>query len=240
MRPIVGVTAWRRELNTFLGPEMLQTISAYYTNALIGTGMTPMVIPNAQDPAEAGRIVDHIQGLVLSGGDDVDPSSYKARPAGSKVFDKTVDDFEIALVQAARAQGKPVLAICRGLQILNVALGGTINQEVLSEGTVHDVINDQTDPAELNERRHVVHLAEDSLLVGLYGASEAKVNTLHHQSIEDLASDMTVEARSEDGLIEAARCDGRWWALGVQWHPERMDQGHHQLFGAFRQAIEDA
>lgn len=238
MRPIVGVTAWRRELNTFLGPEVLQTISAYYTNALIDSGMTPMVIPNAQEPSEAGRFVDLIQGLVLSGGDDVDPSSYDARPDGSKVFDKTVDDFEIALVQAARAQGKPVLAICRGLQILNVALGGTINQEVLAEGTVHDAINDQTDPAELNERRHVVHLVEDSLLEDLYGASEVKVNTLHHQSIEELASDMRVEARSEDGLIEAARCDGRWWALGVQWHPERMDDGHHQLFGAFRQAIE--
>jgi putative glutamine amidotransferase len=81
-------------------------------------------------------------------------------------------------------------------------------------------------------------LEPDSVLAGLYGSREAKVNTLHHQGVDVLATDLIVEGTTEDGLIEAARCDGEWWALGVQWHPERMDGDHQNVFQAFRQAIE--
>ena len=151
--------------------------------------------------------------------------------------EKIVDDFEIAVVTAARAQDKPVLAICRGLQLLNVALGGTLAQDVLVSGTAHELINKDTDRVELNARRHVVQLEPESVLAGLYQSSEAKVNTLHHQGIERLAPELIVEARTDDGLIEAARCDGAWWALGVQWHPERMEGEHRELFHAFREAI---
>ena len=104
-------------------------------------------------------------------------------------------------------------------------------------GTAHELITDDTDTDELNARRHVVQLEPDSILTGLYGSSEAKVNTLHHQGLGELAPGLIVEGRTDDGLIEAARCDGSWWALGVQWHPERMHGEHHQLFGAFREAI---
>ncbi len=141
------------------------------------------------------------------------------------------------MVTAARAQDKPVLAICRGLQLLNVALGGTLAQDVLVSGTAHELINKDTDRVELNARRHVVQLEPESVLAGLYQSSEAKVNTLHHQGIERLAPELIVEARTDDGLIEAARCDGAWWALGVQWHPERMEGEHRELFHAFREAI---
>jgi putative glutamine amidotransferase len=236
--PLVGVTAWRRELDTFLGRELLHTLSDYYASAVINAGMTPVMFPNGQDPAEAPRLVSTVNGLVLSGGDDVDPETYGARPDGSKGHSPEVDRFEIALVQAARDQNKPVLAICRGIQLLNVALGGTLNQEVTKAGTVHEPITKDSDPDTLNRQRHPVHFESGSLLARAYGTTEIKTNSLHHQGIDQLSPDLVVEGRTDDGLIEAARCRGEWWALGVQWHPERMDPEHQEpLFSAFRAAI---
>ena len=237
MRPAIAVTAWRPDLDTFLGKESLQTLSTFYTDALIDAGMTPIVFPNGQDPDDAQRLVDMVDGVLISRGDDIDPDSYGLGNDGSRGYSKAVDNFEIAVVTAARAQDKPMLAICRGLQLLNVALGGTLAQDVLVSGTAHELINKDTDRVELNARRHVVQLEPESVLAGLYQSSEAKVNTLHHQGIERLAPELIVEARTDDGLIEAARCDGAWWALGVQWHPERMEGEHRELFHAFREAI---
>lgn len=237
--PLVGVTAWRRELDTFLGVERLQTLSDYYARAVIANGMLPVIIPNGQRPEKAQRLVSLVDGLILSGGDDIDPAVYGADPESSKGQDRAVDEFEIALVRAAREQGKPVLAICRGIQLLNVALGGTLRQEITGVGTVHEPITEETDPEYANAMRHVVRFEPGSMLAEAYGAGEVKTNTLHHQGIDTLAGDLVVEGRTDDGLVEAARCSGSWWALGVQWHPERLDSDHQEpLFGAFRSAVE--
>lgn len=235
--PLVGVTVWRRRLDTFYGPDTLMTLSTTYTDAMIEAGLTPIMIPAAMPVGEAGRFVNMVDGLLLSGGDDVHPGSYGSEPTVSHGIDADVDRFEIALIEAARSAGKPVLAICRGLQILNVALGGTLLQEVTSAGGVHELITDDSDPEEMSARRHVVRFEPDSIMAGLYESAEAKVNSLHHQGIDRLAADLIVEGRSDDGLIEAARCQGDWWALGVQWHPEKMDHDHRQLLTAFRDEI---
>ncbi|MEX1249544.1 MAG: gamma-glutamyl-gamma-aminobutyrate hydrolase family protein [Acidimicrobiia bacterium] len=236
--PLVGITAWRRELDTFLGKELLHTLSDHYASAVINAGMTPLMFPNGQDPATAKRLVGLVDGLVLSGGDDVHPETYGAEPDGSKGHSRDVDTFEVALVQAARQQNKPVLAICRGIQLLNVALGGTLNQEVTRAGTVHEPISQDSDPDTLNRQRHSVHFETGSILAGAYGTTEIKTNSLHHQGIAELSPALIVEGRTDDGLVEAVRCGGDWWAMGVQWHPERMDPAHQQpLFGAFRAAI---
>jgi len=237
MRPLVGITAWRRRLETYYGPDTLQTLSTHYTDAITAAGMIPVIFPSSLDPSEAERLVSTVDGIVLSGGSDVDPASYGADNTDSTDSHAEVDIFEIALVRATRDQGKPLLAICRGLQLLNVAMGGTLNQEVTSKGGIHDLIS--RDHEEMNARRHVVTFEEGSLLSGIYGASEVKVNTLHHQGVARLADGLVVEARTDDGLVEAARCDGDWWALGVQWHPERLDGEHWQLFRAFRETLEN-
>lgn len=237
--PLVGITAWRRHLDTFLGNESLQTLSSFYPDAVIAAGMTPIIYPNSQDPDEAERLVALVDGVIISGGDDVDPGTYGAENTDSKGTSSRVDRFEVALVEAARRQDKPLLAICRGLQLLNVALGGTIAQEVTREGTAHEPIPPDADPVEVNQRRHSVHFESDSLIASVYGAGELKVNTLHHQGVDRLAPGLLVEGKADDGLVEAARCDGDWWALGVQWHPERSDEDQRNpLFEAFRRAIE--
>lgn len=236
-KPLVGINAWRRRLDTFYGPDTLMTLSTSYTDSMVEAGLTPIIIPAALDPSEANRFVSLVDGLVLSGGDDVHPATYGAVPTVSHGIDRDADRFEIALIAAAREAGKPVLAICRGLQILNVALGGTLHQEVTSAGGVHELITDETDNEEMAARRHVVRFESDSIIGGLYGAAEAKVNSLHHQGIDELAPDLVVEGKSDDGLIEAARCRGNWWALGVQWHPEKMDLDHRHLLVALREEI---
>lgn len=199
--------------------------------------MTPMIIPNGQEPEEATALVLLLDGLILSGGDDIDPDTYGAAPEASRGIDADVDRFEIALVEAARNQGKPVLAICRGLQLLNVALGGTLQQEVTAAGSPHELIEKGMDPEEVNARRHTVRFEDGSLMAQIYGGIEAKVNTLHHQGIGDVAADLIVEGRTEDGQVEAARCRGDWWAVGVQWHPERMNGDHRRIFEVFREAM---
>lgn len=236
MKPLIGITSWRRRLETFYGPDTLQSLSTYYTDSVTGAGMIPVVFPAALEPAGADRLVTLVDGVIVSGGDDVDPTTYGAENTDSKGTHVDVDAFEVAVVGAAQAQGKPVLAICRGLQLLNVALGGTLHQEVTSEGGVHELIS--SDHEEMKARRHVVRFEEGSLLADIYGSDEAKVNTLHHQGVDRLADELVVEGRTDDGLIEAARFSGEWWALGVQWHPERLDDEHQWIFAAFRNAIE--
>ncbi len=240
MRPLVGISAWRRELDTYLGPEVLQSLSAYYSDAVTRAAMTPVILPAAQDPSEAPRFVSMVDGLLLSGGDDIDPSTYGAEPEEPHGNDPEADLFEIALLEAARSQNKPVLAICRGMQLLNVAFGGTLRQEVTSSGGIHDIIDDETSPDQINDYGHVVRFEPGSIVASIYEDGEAKVNTLHHQGIDRLAPGLIVEGRSDDGLIEALRWDGEWWALGVQWHPERMGPDHQGVFQVFRQALEEA
>lgn len=237
MNPLVGVTTWRRRLDTFYGPDILMTLSTSYIDSMIDADLTPVMIPAGLTAEDAPRFVELIDGLLISGGDDVHPQTYGEEPTVSKGIDRDVDRFEIALIEAARETDTPVLAICRGLQILNVALGGTLLQEVTSAGGVHELIDDETDAEEMNDWRHIVRFEPGSVISSLYDGDEAKVNTLHHQGIDRLAPDLIVEGRSDDGLIEAVRCEGSWWALGVQWHPEKMTLEHRRLFTAFREVM---
>jgi putative glutamine amidotransferase len=237
MKPIVGITSWKRRLDTYYGPEDLQTLAAYYTDSVIAGGMLPVMFPSSLDPADADRLVSGVDGILVSGGDDIDPATYGEENTDSMRISRAADDFEIAIVAAARRQDKPLLAICRGLQLLNVWLGGTLDQEVTSEGGVHELIS--RNPEEMNARRHVVTFEDGSIISRIYGAEEAKVNTLHHQGIARVADGLIVEGRTDDGLVEAGRVAGDWWALGVQWHPERMDGDHQQVFTEFRRVIDD-
>lgn len=236
MRPVVGITSWRRRLDTFYGPDDLQTLASFYTDSVSRANMTPVMFPSSLDSREAEALVGLVDGVLVSGGDDIDPATYDAENTASSKVSSAADAFEVAVVVAARRQKKPLLAICRGLQLLNVALGGSLRQEVTSQGAVHDSIS--SDHVEMSARRHVVTFEDGSILAKLYGAAEAEVNTLHHQGLDRVASELIVEGRTGDGLVEAARCSGEWWALGVQWHPERLDGDHQRIFDIFRETIE--
>jgi putative glutamine amidotransferase len=219
VRPLIAITTWRRELSTFVGPRtLLYTLADEYVRCVADGGATPLLIPHLI-PDEVDSVLDGVDGLVVAGGGDVDPVSYGASDAGSSGTDPKADATEIALVRAARAREVPVLAICRGMQIANVAFGGSLTQDIGQVGTAHEPISD--DPDAVLGAIHDIVIAPASLLGRVLGAGPRTVNTIHHQAIDRLAEGFQVTARAEDGVIEAIETDDAWPFLGVQWHPEK-------------------
>lgn len=220
-------------------------LNTSYVAALELAGLIPLIVPPMSDVRVARRVMESVDGLVLTGGEDVDPELYgQPRHERLSTVNRRRDDTEIALVHAARECGKPVLAICRGPQLLNVALGGTLIQDIQAcvpntidhdAGGVHDV---------RDVRAHTVTLEPGSRAAKAVGATRIEVNSLHHQSILDPAPGLQVTGLAPDGIIEAVESgDDDWWVLGVQWHPEEMvnspalwDRG---LFHAFAKRLEE-
>lgn len=228
MPPRIAITSWRRELPTFLGERTrLYTLADEYVVRMAAPGAVPLVIPHIA-VEQADEILDAVDGLVIAGGGDVHPASYGQQDAGSKETDAQADATEIALARRAWERGIPTLAICRGMQIVNVAAGGTLTQDIVGEGTPHPPISD--DPAEVLADRHVIEIDEGSRLAGVLGAGERVVNTIHHQAIDRVADGFRVTARAEDGVIEAIEAEDGWDLLAVQWHPEKLGEDDAPLF----------
>lgn len=194
---------------------------------LLESGQRVFVLPFVPgDPdidATAHRLVEGIDALALHGGADVAPSTYGEVPRRAEWSgDALRDAYEIALVRASLERDIPVLGICRGHQVLNVALGGTLHQDIVDE---IDGALEHTDRDLYAQNYHRVELLEGGVLADLYGATEGVINSVHHQSVKDLGEGLVITAESpEDGVIE-----GIWlerdsedapWAMGVQWHPE--------------------
>lgn len=190
-----------------------------YLGCLRRAGALPVILPPGE-PTQAGTasLLERLDGLLLTGGSDLDPARYgQVATDALEDTDPVRDDFELALATAALDRGLPVLGICRGLQILNVATGGTLHQHLIDEGYAEH----RPAPGCLDERsRHDIRVEPDSLLgeAGLAGLS--MVNSHHHQGIAELGRGARVIARATDGVIEAVQWSGHPFALGVQWHPE--------------------
>jgi putative glutamine amidotransferase len=186
-------------------------------------------------------VLDSVSGLVLTGGGDVDPARYGEK-RHEKVHSVSAarDATEAALVEEARDRGMPVLAICRGIQMLNVALGGTLIQDISSQCETN-IAHDEEGPRD--SRSHEVIIEPGSLIAGAMGIERGKVNSFHHQSVKDVAAGMRVTARAPDGVIEGLEStDHNWWVLAVQWHPEEMTESPEPwdrgLFKAFARKLE--
>jgi putative glutamine amidotransferase len=224
---IVAVTATRR---TDEGRERI-ALNTAYVRALTRAGIAPLLVPPLLDPEQACAALDRVQGLVLTGGEDVEPSHYRARPHPQlEETDPARDAMELALIAGARARGLPLLAICRGIQILNVALGGTLYQDLPSE---RPSAIDHTD----RHAHHGLRIDPDSRLHRTLRTLETSVNSRHHQAIRDLAPALRATAWAADGVIEGAEPadGGAPWTLAVQWHPE--DDIEDALFRGFAEAI---
>jgi len=223
----VAVTAPRRLVE---GRERV-TLNTAYVRALEGAGLVPLAVPTMLAPDHASAALAAVRGLVLTGGEDVAPDRYGAAPHPRLgEVDPVRDAAELALIAAARQHRLPILAICRGIQILNVALGGTLYQDLDSErpGSV---------PHAGDQSQHAVRVQEGSLLERTLGTRSATVNSRHHQAIRDLAPGLKAVAWAEDGVIEAAEpVDARgMWIVAVQWHPE--DLSERALFDGFARAV---
>ncbi len=228
MPPRIAITSWHRELPTFVGERTrLYTLADEYVSQVAAPGAIPLLVPHLSAD-EVDHVLDVVDGVLIAGGGDVDPSSYGAEDAGSKDTSVRADTTELALARRARDRGVPTLAICRGMQIVNVANGGTLHQDIGCPGTPHPPISD--DPEEVLDARHVVDIDAGSRLADVLGAGRRSVNTIHHQAIDQLADGFHVTARAEDGIIEAIESDDDWPLLAVQWHPEKLGREDAPLF----------
>lgn len=215
-------------------------LTAAYLYVLERVGLVPVVVAPAVegDPATAAaRVLNAVNGLVLTGGEDVDPAYYGAAPSPQlHSVSATRDAIELALVRSARDRALPTLAICRGIQLLNVALGGTLVQDIPTErpgALAHDP------SAARDQRTHAIVVEPRSRIAHALGATAAQVNSVHHQAVDRVANGLRVTARAPDGIIEGVEgpAGDRWWVVGVQWHPEEfvadIAASDHGLFRAF-------
>jgi putative glutamine amidotransferase len=236
--PRIVVTSWKRALPTFLGERTeLFTLGTEYVEAVLAAGGLPLLGAHV-DPDLAGEVLEGAGGLVVSGGGDVHPHSYGAEHDGrSHDVDLAADRFELALLDEARRRRLPTLCICRGMQLLNVAHGGTLVQDIAAPGTIHPPYGP---PGEVLAGRHEVVIHPGSRLADVYGPGPRSVNTIHHQVVDVLGDGLEVTAHATDGTVEGLEpTDRRWPVWAVQWHPEKIFDQDRALFERFVQACAD-
>jgi putative glutamine amidotransferase len=218
-------------------------VNGAYIQALLSAGGIPLILSPLIGPALAGGALDGADGLILTGGEDMDPAWYGEGPSPQlSPPSRDRDLFELALFAIARQRELPILGICRGIQVINVALGGTLFQDLPSERPGR--VNHRPDGPR-DTRSHRVRLQPHTRAAEALGATSVTVNSSHHQAIKDLAPGLVAVGWTDDDLIEAAETPaGASWLLAVQWHPEEMhrdrqapDQG---LFAALVQEAGNA
>jgi putative glutamine amidotransferase len=236
-RPRILITCWRRPLPTYLGVRtVLDTLDPAYATRVADAGGLPVV--SSRPPAAGAEWVDDVlslaDGVLLSGGGDVAPSSYGAAPENVEGADEDADAWELAILRRARERRLPTLAICRGAQLLAVAHGGRLAQRVSARSGHREL--DGLEPEEILSARHRVEVAPGSRLSLALGDQRIVVNTIHHHEIID-AGELEVSATA-DGVIEAVEPRLEWACIGVQWHPEKMDEPEQR--GLFTQLVDAA
>jgi putative glutamine amidotransferase len=224
-RPRIGITTYPRR-----GERLAFSMPSAYVDAVRAAGGLPFLLPPGEEaPAE---LLEHVDGLVFSGGGDLHPGRFAAEqhPTVYGVSEER-DAFELALMQAALERRTPTLAICRGLQVLNVVLGGDLHLH-LPEVTGNEVPHRRSGASAV---LHPVQLAEDSDLAVLYGRHALEVQSWHHQAVDRLGRGLRAVGWAADGTVEAVELPGESWLLAVQWHPEldaEAGRPGHPLFGA--------
>ena len=234
--PVVAVTATTEVIRALRRVR----VNEAYTAALLQAGVIPLVVPPLDDD-RAAAVLDAVDGLLVTGGEDVDPARYGAPPHPTvQDVHAARDRSEIALVNEARRRRIPTLAICRGIQVTNVALGGTLIRDIPSERSAagrHEA-GDEGRAA----RVHRVTVTPGSRLATALGTTALVTNSIHHQAVDRVADGLRVTARADDGIVEGAEWAGDdWWMIGVQWHPEELtddaEPWDRALFAAFARQL---
>jgi len=243
-RPLIGICAWRQSVKILEYPMTIFQIDQEYVRRVRSAGGIPILVPHLTDE-EMDDALRRFDGLLFTGGDDVDPRSYGEADEGVGIaMDFEADEREIALVRKAVELDVPILGICRGSQIINIAFGGKMAQEITLEGRAdHGPRPEKL--ADILGARHDIEILPDTRLYSIFREPTRSVNTTHHQANTDIADGLRVSARAPDGTIEALEPDqgGRFsnkYIIGVQWHPEKLKVPQDQeLFDDFVSAASD-
>jgi putative glutamine amidotransferase len=241
MRPIIAVTSseMRRpedcdHASEGEPPRLELALATLYPEAIERAGGVPLIVPPVR-PETLGPLLDRVDGVCLTGGPDVQPAAYGAEPHEALgPTEPRIDALELALIRGADQRGLPILGICRGMQVLNVARGGTLHQHL------PDVVGDQLrhrQEEHTSIATHVVTAAPRSTIRRVLGGSPIAVNSFHHQAVRELGRGLVATAWAPDGTIEAVEEPGQRLVLGVQWHAEGM-LAHTPLFELLVDAAE--
>jgi putative glutamine amidotransferase len=230
-RPLLGITLGDDERP----PAFFRLRESYVRSVQQAGALAVALLPSG--PGEVGAMLDRLDGVVLSGGADVDPSLYGERPHPRlRRVDRFRDEFELALVREALRRDLPLLAICRGHQVLNVATGGTLVQDlpsVVAGGARHEGAEPRT------RRVHPVDVRPGTRLSRAVGEGTVLVNSIHHQAVGRLGRGLVASAQCpDDGVVEGIEMPGRRFAVGVQWHPEAFWEASDSFQGLFDAHVE--
>jgi len=237
LRPLIGITTYKRKSEET--GWQYDVSYAQNARAIEAAGGLPVLIPAALSLESLRAIYERLDGVLLPGGGDVDPACYEqeAHPTVNRV-DEDRDRTEIAMTRWAVADDLPLFGICRGIQVMNVALGGTLVQDIPSQVQTelrHDIPNDLP----RSTRLHEVTIDEASRLAHILGTTRTQVNSLHHQAVGAAAPGVQITAHAPDGIVEAMELPDKRFVLAVQWHPEDMvgdDEAMRRLFAEFVEA----
>jgi putative glutamine amidotransferase len=234
-RPLIGLTT-DRELSS--RQTRLHTINEDYVQAVLRAGGAPLLIPTGFPTGDLPDLAEKLDGFILIGGGDVEISRFNGRPhprIGGVEPDR--DELEISLVKMLAANDKPFLGICRGVQVINVAFGGSLYTDIAAQKE-NAIRHDYYPNFPRNYGAHKVSVTADSRLAAIIQGTELEVNSLHHQGIERLAPGLVIAATAPDGLIEAVELPASRFGMGVQWHPECLKESpaNQAIFTTFIQA----
>lgn len=236
-QPVIGLTLDHEPPGGYSKTHPWYALRENYCEAVAEAGGLSVLLPH--EPERAGDYLALLDGLIVTGGAfDVDPALFGAKTKHETVALKARrTEFELAICRRALEKNLPVLGICGGEQLLNVALGGTLVQHIPDEiknALKHEQPNPRTEPG------HAVTIAPNTLLRQITGLTEMSVNSAHHQAVKDVAPGLVVDALAPDGVIEGIEDPKRRFVLGVQWHPEyRLSDGDRRIFSGFIQAARD-
>jgi len=230
--PLIGLTTSR--FNSSAGIPMVGTTEPYVQSVLAAGGI-PILIPTGLALDQVTALADVLNGIIFTGGGDISISRYNGRPHERvSEVDELRDELEINLAQLAAGSAKPFLGICRGAQVVNVALGGSLYSDI-ADHFGKSVRHDYYPIMRRDYLAHPVGLQPGSRLAQIMGSEQVEVNSLHHQAVQDVARGLTASGRSPDGLVEGLELEGHPFGIAVQWHPEWLQahQPMRDLFKAF-------
>ena len=221
MKPYIGISCGAFRDRDWCPPANF--LRKNYTDAIITAGGLPLIIPVLEDIEVLRALYDRMDGILISGGGDIDPRFYNEQPqAGLGPTDPMRDEIELPLARWAIEEGKPLLGICRGSQVINVAMGGTLFQDIPSQIHTQLVHDSSFTRQDWTYMAHELRLEPDSKLANLFGSNCIMTNSLHHQSLKDLAPGLRAVGWAPDGVVEAIEGAGEGFLVGVQCHPEAL------------------
>ncbi|URZ06590.1 gamma-glutamyl-gamma-aminobutyrate hydrolase family protein [Clostridium felsineum] len=231
MRPIIGITTVCKNENA----DLFTFLNYNYSKSVVLAGGTPILIPLGGEEDDIKNYIDIIDGLLLSGGEDINPLFYGENPISKVMYTSPArDEYEKKLYSKALEKDMPVLGICRGIQFMNSVSGGTLYQDINVQCDKSNGHNPRGNPK--CNLYHTVNILRKSKLFNVFGEEEIKVNSFHHQAINRLSDEFIISAKSPDGIVEGIEHIKKSFVIGVQWHPEYLSAIYPEflrLFEAF-------